>query len=190
MITLREIGKIEGVILYLLDEGSDENFEQIGSMIRGFIQKWLPTDFATKDLAPIYPFVFASSDDPNGAPRDIGNDVTHREAFKFTWGCCLVNAEERIELRFARDEAVALSMTGLRNAGSNLQQHQQRRKLQVYSWGRTRINWTLGGSGRGPTAFVLLDGRKRKKLYNFPWVFECNHCSWSIRSFVVRSRVC
>ena len=59
MITLREIGKMEGVILYLMKEGSDENWEAAGNMIRGFITTWSPTDFATKDLAPLYPFLYA-----------------------------------------------------------------------------------------------------------------------------------
>ena len=135
MITLREIGKMEGVILYLMDEGSDENFEKTGSLIRDYIRKWLPTDFATKDLAPIYPFVFSSSDDPLGDPREIGQDATHRQAFKFTWGCCILNAEERIELKFARDDAAALAAAGMRNIGppvSSLGKSLKSRKLGPY----------------------------------------------------------
>ena len=95
MIKARDIGKIDGIVLYLFKTDTVASWNAAGDEIRHFIKWW--NEQQGQEFMFLYIYLFEDPKDVTRGIKMLGSDPLTRSAVRFVWEGCIGSAAAKLE---------------------------------------------------------------------------------------------
>ena len=99
MITLRDVGKIDGTVASLFKLNTEGSWAEAGDEMRSFDKWW--TSIEGDQFKFLYLFLYLDATDPGKGIKPLGADPLQHDAIKYVWEGCIGSAAAKLEAKAA-----------------------------------------------------------------------------------------
>ena len=99
MITLRDVGKIDGMVTSLIKTNTPESWAEAGDLMRAFDKRW--TAVEGDEFKFLYLFLYEDPKDLSQGPKTLGTDPLQQDAIQYVWEGCVGSAAAKLETNAA-----------------------------------------------------------------------------------------